>query len=72
MEQASDRNKQSIAYVRAILDRLVREGITTNKKLQQDIKIRHGPTKSTVNDGVLSHNYTEQDYEEILARMEEI
>lgn len=70
IDEANINGKHSLGYVRAVLDRLLREGIKTREQL---IKNRHGPSgKHDVNRGVLSHNYTQKDFDDMLERFEEL
>ncbi|MBN2879880.1 MAG: DnaD domain protein [Clostridia bacterium] len=68
--EARESKKRSMGYVRAVLDRLLAEGITSQAQLNQSPKIRHGPR--SVDEGTIRHQYTQEDYESLIKRMEEL
>ena len=69
LDEADVSEKHSLGYVRAVLNRLLREGITTSDRLQEHVRNRGAPRVSDVNKG---HNYTQKDFDELLERMEEL
>ena len=71
INEAKTMEKLSIGYVRAVLDRLLKDGITSKDKLRSAPKVRHGPSSKPVNDGEYSHKYNQQDYDNILERLKE-
>jgi len=70
LDEAGRADKHSLGYVRAVLERLLREGIVTADKLKEQMNIRRAPP-CDINRGVLSHNYTDKDFKDILEKMEE-
>lgn len=72
IEEASITGKRSLGYVRAVLNRLLSEGITTADKLNIQIKNRHGPPKSSVNDGLIGNGLNEAEFDNLLERMEKL
>ena len=68
--EAKESGKKSMGYVRAVLERLLSEGIKTEAQLKQSPGIRHGPCSA--DRGIIRHNYTQKDYDDLLQRMEEI
>jgi len=69
--EARESGKKSMGYVRAVLERLLSEGITTAAQLKNSTKARHGP-KHTIDEGTIRHQYTREDYDNLLKSMEEL
>lgn len=72
IEEATQSGKRSLGYVRAVLNRLLSEGITTKAQLSTQIKNRHGPPANDINAGLMGFNRTGAEYDEILERMENV
>lgn len=75
IQQADANNARTLTYIKSILNRLVNNHITTPEALQADIQAKSATGRrkdSSVNEGVLSHGYTEKDFNDILNEMEEM
>jgi len=70
IEEAGASGKRSLGYVRAVLNRLLSEGITTKEALSAQIKNRHGPPKHDTNVGMIGKGHTEEEFDKILERMD--
>ena len=67
--EAKAAGKHSLGYVRAVLERLLREGITTKDKLTRTHKLRNGPVHSDEEDFVERYAFEK---DELLGRMEQL
>jgi DnaD/phage-associated family protein len=72
IEEATLSGKRSLGYVRAVLNRLLREGVTTKVQLNTQIKNRHGPPLNNHNKGVEGCLRTDTELDDILERMEKL
>lgn len=70
IEEARISGKRSLGYVRAVLNRLLSEGITTAELVNTQIKNRHGPPAKGVNDGLMGNGLTTKEFDNLLERMD--